>query len=331
MYNYTLQGAFCFNNIKKGRMIYNVNKQIIIIVLFAVFVSGVSFAELKPDTNSLIVTELKNNNDSIKTVVDSIGQNINTIKEGNDFYKKQSKYEENILSINNMLLKNNIDIIQKHIESQSALNNTNQATWKGINEKLVGIYQELSRIKNNTSKGVSFYINILISIVVLLVAFTSLCFSLKTWRKSYRPIVSAMLTTIDDRETARYFKLELINTGLIPAKNVKLNASYSDLKKSLEDQVTEPYFNKILKCFDEKTVILSMHQNTPFKCLFGFCSTGSTKFWKYGSTVSVNLTYQDFFNKTYNENLTIKIMDSTNITDQKLYSVINGNRTEVAI
>ena len=292
-----------------------INKKAIIILVL-VFFHGLSLAETKPQDISLIITELKNNRSAIKNLIDSIEQNTKTIKEGNDFYENKSNSYETIISINTKLLKENLEQLKQYNIFPTKLNDINK---------------ELSEINKNTTKDWSFLITLLLSIFAVLVAFVTLCFTMRTWKKSFRPIISAMIRTIDHRETIRSFKLELLNTGLIPAKNVKLIANYSDLQDCLDKSVTESFFNTILKCFNNDTVILSMHQNCPFKCHFGHCSTESSKFWIYGKEFSIKIKYQDFFRKNYEQILKIKIMDSTNFTDQHLSIEINGEKLKVPL
>lgn len=110
------------------------------------------------------------------------------------------------------------------------------------------------------------------------------------------------------------FDLEILNTGSIPAKNIRLKAEQKDIDKALgKDSTTE---NKIrwLSCFEPENTISILHNNSSIKCSFGQSKTKDQGFWKYKAIIPIKIEYEGWFGEKYVQNQDIQIIDSDSFT-----------------
>jgi hypothetical protein len=166
-------------------------------------------------------------------------------------------------------------------------------------------------VLNNTIK---LTIDTIIAVSALIVSVIALGISVYFWRRSFRPIVTAMVKTHAAGNLGTIFDLEIVNTGSIPAKNIRLKAEQKDIDNALgKDSNTE---NKIrwLSCFEPKNIISILHNNSSIKCSFGQSKANDQGFWKYKAKIPIKIEYEGWFGKKYIQNQDIQILDSDSFT-----------------
>ena len=159
-----------------------------------------------------------------------------------------------------------------------------------------------------------FTMDTLIAILALFVSITALGISVYFWRRSFRPIVTAMVKTHDAGDMATTFDLEIMNTGSIPAKNIILKAQQTYIENALGQEATLDNLERWLCCFRAENIIIILHNNTSVKCSFGQSKANDQGFWKYNSTIPITIEYEGWFGKKYIQNQNIQIIDSNSFT-----------------
>jgi hypothetical protein len=130
----------------------------------------------------------------------------------------------------------------------------------------------------------------MIALVALLVSLCSFLISLDIWRRSSRPIVTVAVKTNAGGNQAILYDLVVLNSGTLPAKNVRINAEKNSLALALGGDATEPNKKRWLACFGE--VIPILHPNEKTSCSFCTTQADDTGFWKYRATLRLTVTYE---------------------------------------
>ena len=154
----------------------------------------------------------------------------------------------------------------------------------------------------------------IISISALLVSIVSLGLSIYFWRRSFRPIVTAMVKTHSAGNNLIAYDLEILNSGVIPAKNIRLKIEENDIDNALGNNVNTDDKRRWLSCFESDNKISILHNNERIRCSFGTSKLNDTGFWKYKSKIPITIEYQDWFGKSYIERQEIQIIDSNSFT-----------------
>lgn len=155
---------------------------------------------------------------------------------------------------------------------------------------------------------------IFVALSALIVSIVSLILSYHYWSKSFRPIVTAMVKTHASGNVATMYDLEVLNTGSIPARNIRLSVEQNDINNALgTDSGSE---NKIrwLSCFKPENIIVILHNSSRIKCSFGHSKENGHGFWKYNAIIPVKIEYEGWFGKKYSQNQNIQISDSESFT-----------------
>lgn len=153
-----------------------------------------------------------------------------------------------------------------------------------------------------------------IALAAFAVSLCSLLISFDLWLRSFRPIVSlAVKTNRAVSGVTITYDLVIMNSGTLPARSIKLTAVEQSLAAALGADASEDNKQRWLACFNQE--ILSLQNNDRTSCSFGTTEANDRGFWKYGATVSINLTYRGWFGRSiYRESQTIQITDSESFT-----------------
>ena len=153
-----------------------------------------------------------------------------------------------------------------------------------------------------------------ISVIALIVSIISLFLSFRYWSKSFRPIITAMVKTHAGGNLRIVFDLEILNTGSIPAKNIRLKVEQNDIENALGEDATPENRTRWLACFDSKNEICILHNHSIIKCSFGQSQAQNQGFWKYKAIIPIKIVYEGWFGKKYIQNQNIQIIDSESFT-----------------
>lgn len=137
--------------------------------------------------------------------------------------------------------------------------------------------------------------------------------TINLWKKGNRPIVSAFVETESSGNVAIMYNLLVINTGNRPALNVYLHLNLEDFKKCLAQgiDIDNPAVQAILRCFSiEEAIPLLIDGEKKFN-YFGLTSDKPQQtIWVYGSSLPIEINYQDLDGNKYISRLTLLIKDS---------------------
>lgn len=98
--------------------------------------------------------------------------------------------------------------------------------------------------------------SLLVALAALVVSGFSFYFSIKSWRETNRPIVTACISSFSpggEKGTALNILVE--NTGNRPAKSVRLSVKAEDLDAALVENVNDVWRRTITRCFSDRGVI----------------------------------------------------------------------------
>ena len=154
----------------------------------------------------------------------------------------------------------------------------------------------------------------LISFSALLVSIIAFVTSIYFWKRSFRPIVTAMVKTHAAGNMGTAFDLEILNSGSLPAKNIRLYAEPEKVEPALGSDASQENRNRWLCCFEPKNAIAILHNNEKIRCSFGMSRENDQGFWKYKATIPITIKYEGWFGKVYTQTQVVQIIDSDSFT-----------------
>jgi hypothetical protein len=148
----------------------------------------------------------------------------------------------------------------------------------------------------------------------LVVSVIALGLSISYWRKSFRPIVTAMVKTHSAGNVVTALDLELLNSGSLPAKNIRLIANHDQVNAALGIDSSEENQRRWLSCFYPENIIAILHNGERIRCSFGTSRENDGGFWKYKAELPITIQYEGWFGKKYFQEQVIQITDSDSFT-----------------
>ena len=128
----------------------------------------------------------------------------------------------------------------------------------------------------------------------LVVSVFSFYFSIKSWRETNRPIVTARVSSFDPGgELGTTLNLILENTGNRPAKNIKLSVVQEVLENALAQNVDQLWGRTITRCFSDRGVIPILGNGKSVSNEFGWLSGDSESAWRGDVRFSIDVSYED--------------------------------------
>jgi hypothetical protein len=123
------------------------------------------------------------------------------------------------------------------------------------------------------------------------------------------------------------YDLVVLNSGTLPARNIRIIADPRSLDTALGGDASEENKEKWLAAFDR--IIFVLHNGDKTSASFGTTKENNAGFWRYGATISITLTYEHWFRtgwfrRSYKEQQKIRIADSESLTDYHWGSTTNG-------
>ena len=126
-----------------------------------------------------------------------------------------------------------------------------------------------------------------------------------------------MIKTHAAANQAIAYDLVVLNSGTLPARNIRITAEAESLKAAFGQGASDEDKRKWLAPFD-RTIYL-LHNGDKTSCSFGTTRANDGGFWKYDATISVTITYEHWFKlsrfaRLYRESQKIRISDSDSFT-----------------
>lgn len=154
----------------------------------------------------------------------------------------------------------------------------------------------------------------LIASSALVVSIISLALSVYFWRRSFRPIVTAMVKTHGAGNVATAFDLEILNSGSLPAKNIRLYTEQDRVVAALGADSGQENKRRWLSCFEPENIIAILHNGESIRCSFGMSRENDGGFWKYKAEIPITIRYEGWFGKKYIQEQVIQFIDSYSFT-----------------
>ena len=152
------------------------------------------------------------------------------------------------------------------------------------------------------------------STAALIASLISLLITVWLWRESNRPVVTARIKTHSAGNIAIFYKIEVVNSGTRPAKNVRLHVQPQEIAKALLPEAkNSKNFAKELRyiecCFEDRAVIPVLLNGESRTSPFGHTSS-ENPLWVPGAIIEVGISYQGLEGQGYKSRFTIKIDDT---------------------
>ncbi|CAD7387725.1 hypothetical protein VB145_14010 [Xanthomonas arboricola] len=153
-----------------------------------------------------------------------------------------------------------------------------------------------------------------IAIAALVVSLVALVTSVYFWRRQFRPIVTAAVRTASAGSNCIAYKLEVLNSGTIPARNIVLHVDKAALSEVFGADATPENQTRWLACFTREKRITVLHNGSRVSCSFGTTQSNDRGFWKTRAQISMTIQYEGWFGEKYVQAQTVEVVDSASFT-----------------
>lgn len=150
----------------------------------------------------------------------------------------------------------------------------------------------------------------------LAVSLWALWWSWRGWRESNRPLVTVHVESVDNKSGPIAYNLVVQNSGNRPALNVRLWTDLKILEKCIDapaprNETQELFFGHVKSCFSPDAAIPLLAPGVKSTSSFGYSGTGQHgPFWKYRSTIFVDVAYLDIESHEYRHRILVQIRDT---------------------
>ncbi|UWU85343.1 hypothetical protein N2605_02460 [Bradyrhizobium yuanmingense] len=152
---------------------------------------------------------------------------------------------------------------------------------------------------------------LVVSSCSLLISAFSLLISVDAWRRTARPVVAVAVKTHAGSNVAILYDLVVLNSGTMPAKNIRLIAEPISLSAAFGADATQDNKKGWLACFD--IVIPALLNNERTTCSFGTTKANDTGFWKHGAIIDIEVVYEGRW-RTHRDKQQLRILDTDSFT-----------------
>jgi hypothetical protein len=152
----------------------------------------------------------------------------------------------------------------------------------------------------------------IISLFALLISLGSLAMSFYAWRRTSRPLVTVAVKTHAAGNIMIAYDLVVQNSGALPARNIRIEATSGSLAAALGQDATAENKQRWLAAFESKIAVLQ--NNERVSCSFGTTRQDDAGFWKVHANIPVIVCYEGWFGTAYREEQEICIADSDSFT-----------------
>jgi hypothetical protein len=166
------------------------------------------------------------------------------------------------------------------------------------------IYDATSASLNSMQPSVA------ISTCSAIIAFSSLVFTIRSWRETYRPIVTAKIETNSSENVGTTFKIVVCNTGNRPAVDVQLRVQQKTIHNLLQESSSQPMRDEIIACFSDEGIIPLLHSESSVSNGFGMI-TKEELTMPYGTKIPITIEYKDSSKRKFRTKQIIIYKDST--------------------
>lgn len=162
------------------------------------------------------------------------------------------------------------------------------------------------------------WLNLAVATVALIISAVALGFSIFFWYRQFRPIVTAMVETHHGGPDWIKYNLVVLNSGSIPAKNIKLHVrDQASLEAALGAGADKNARETWLVCFEPSTVIRLLQNGARTSCSFGSTRRDLRRsFWRAQAEFPIQIEYEGWFGEKYQSDMpnVLQIADSDSFT-----------------
>ena len=150
----------------------------------------------------------------------------------------------------------------------------------------------------NLINWLSAYGSLAIAGLALFVSLLAYNFNRKSWRETYRPIVTARIATVASGNRGIALDIIVNNTGNRPAKNIRLLVNKNDLESSYSSKDSSVR-TLIENCFSSQTIIPILENGRSISNFFGYLNDreGSTR--KVNSKLNIEILYDSLEGRSF--------------------------------
>jgi len=148
--------------------------------------------------------------------------------------------------------------------------------------------------------------SLIVSIFAAGISGFSLYWSFKSWKETYRPLITARVATHTAGNQAVALDLVVSNTGNRPAKNVILTADRRELEKAFAAASQDPLRQHVEHCFSDAIVVIANGSSVSnsFGC---FSASEKDRTWKEPTIINIHVKYEDLDGRRYNHHQPLRI------------------------
>jgi len=149
---------------------------------------------------------------------------------------------------------------------------------------------------------------LLISAASMLVAILSLVFTMRAWRQSNRPLLTARISTHDGGNTGIALNILVENSGNRPALDIALHADEADIRAAMADpSPAHPIPTDANRVFFSNIIIPVLANGRGLSNAFG--SLGTAGVWRPGATIPVKVSYRGMAGPHFKERFWLLLSD----------------------
>ncbi len=152
-----------------------------------------------------------------------------------------------------------------------------------------------------------------VSIAALAVSVLSYYFAVRSWRESYRPLVTARVGTHSFGNMGAALNLIVENTGTRPARNVRLTVEEPKLASAFDPQIEDSEREQIRACFAAKFTIPVLANQASVSNAFGFLSRDKDNTWQWHSRIPIRIAYEDLDGRQFKHKLDLFVANNAGL------------------
>lgn len=145
------------------------------------------------------------------------------------------------------------------------------------------------------------YFTVIISVVSLMIAISSVFINWILWRKVNRPIVTVRLSSNVDSPITLNIIIE--NTGNLPAKDIRLVAKREDVLNCVNGSLIPLEAERIL--FDNTIIPILANGKKTTNSFYSYGEEVNGR-WKSGSFLPITIEYYDLNGRIFNESYKLR-------------------------
>ena len=158
-------------------------------------------------------------------------------------------------------------------------------------------------INMNIANWLATYGSLPIAGLALFVSLMAYNFNRKSWKETYRPIVTARITSVNSGNRGIALNIIVQNSGNRPAKNIRLLVNRNHLESVLLASPGNSMRNSIEDCFSPQTIIPILENERSVSNSFGYLSDRDDSTWRVSSILNVEILYESLEGRLFKNNI----------------------------